>query len=165
MFFFVIMGYPPLKWVAFQTAYESHHCKISLFTWWFLCDIEPFRIYVFVPLIVTMYTVLDPIAITFFIHEYRRAVLKMVKRPFLVGQTRNIAAFSTTHAQTIEVRSTNWCIITECIFLFNKQCLISLTSIISELTSSVGKFDYWWLRSSWRTENKNLDPEILLSKR
>ncbi|EYC36708.1 hypothetical protein Y032_0864g2753 [Ancylostoma ceylanicum] len=74
MFFFVIMGYPPLG------------------------------IYAFVPLIVTMYTVLDPIAIIFFIHEYRNAVVKIITR----GQTRKIAESSNPRTQTIEIRSRSY---------------------------------------------------------
>ncbi|EYC02900.1 hypothetical protein Y032_0097g3009 [Ancylostoma ceylanicum] len=78
MFFFVIMGYPPL------------------------------RIYSFVPLIVTMYTVLDPIAITFFIHEYREAVVRMVKRLIFFNHVGNTHNMSRPHTQTVDIRSTSF---------------------------------------------------------
>ncbi|RCN50924.1 hypothetical protein ANCCAN_02937 [Ancylostoma caninum] len=78
MFFSVQMGYPPLG------------------------------IYAFVPLIVTMYTVLDPMAIIFFIHEYRRAVVKMIKGPILENRITKVSDLSKLQAQTIEIRSKSY---------------------------------------------------------
>ncbi|KAL6743634.1 hypothetical protein Aduo_016654 [Ancylostoma duodenale] len=78
MFFFVIMGYPPLE------------------------------IYAFVPLAVTCYTILDPIAIIFFVHEYRGAVVKMVKRLVLVGHRREISDTVTEpRSHTLDMHHTN----------------------------------------------------------
>ncbi|CAJ0588182.1 unnamed protein product [Cylicocyclus nassatus] len=68
MFFFVVMGYPPLK------------------------------IFSYTPLIITLYTVLDPIAIILFVNHYRLAVVDMVVVPFRrtsVGSTIEIQPMST----------------------------------------------------------------------
>ncbi|EYC02897.1 hypothetical protein Y032_0097g3005 [Ancylostoma ceylanicum] len=77
MFFFVIMGYPPL------------------------------RIYTFVPLVVASYTVLDPIATIYFIHEYRAAVMKIVGRLILMRHRRNISdAITEPHNHTMDTHPT-----------------------------------------------------------
>ncbi|CAJ0605828.1 unnamed protein product [Cylicocyclus nassatus] len=60
MFFAVIMGYPPP------------------------------RIYSFVPLVITLYTVLDPIAIIIFIKDYRRAVGKLIRKPYELLKTLQV---------------------------------------------------------------------------
>ncbi|RCN50926.1 7TM chemoreceptor [Ancylostoma caninum] len=78
MFFFVIMGYPPLE------------------------------IYAFVPLVVTSYTMLDPVAIIVFIHEYRAAIVKMVKRLMLLSHRRDVSNTVTEpRTHTGDVHQTN----------------------------------------------------------
>ncbi|RCN49150.1 hypothetical protein ANCCAN_04723 [Ancylostoma caninum] len=39
-----------------------------------LLGFPSYRVYTFVPVMVTSYTVLDPIAVMYFIHDYREAV-------------------------------------------------------------------------------------------